>query len=126
MSVFGQDSQKENQCLSRLDKSYVTDGQDHNLIIYASKYTHINLFFYPEFTYRIIACCNNQTVPIELTLNDNKGTQIFSNEKVNYKRDWDFTSESFLRGILHIKLASNEYKDQTIKIIIGYKLTGKK
>lgn len=126
INVPGQDTRKEIACFSKLDKSYVTDGQDHRIVVQPSKYTCMNLFFYPEFTYKIIACCNDQTIPVEIKLTDNKGALIFSNDKVNYNREWDFTSASFLRGVLKVKLASKEHKNQIIKIIIAYKLTEKK
>lgn len=126
MQVMGQDNRSELDCLSQLKKSFITDGQDHQITIHNSKFSQLHVIFYPQCTYRVVICGKNEKIPIEFNLTKEHGEVIFNNVSTNYKREWDFKFSSLMKGIINIKLISTDIKEQTIKIIIAYKITDEK
>ena len=126
MQIIGQDNRSDTDCLSQLEKSFITDGQDHQITIHNSKFSQLHVIFYPQFTYRVVICDKNEKIPIEFNLTKEHGEVIFNNVTTKYKREWDFKFSSLMKGIINIKLISNDIKEQTIKIIIAYKITDEK
>jgi len=126
VNAKGQDNRSETDCISQLKKSFITDGQDHQITIHNSKFSQLHVIFYPQFMYRVVICGKDITAPIEFNLTSEQGEVIFDNANTNYKREWDFKFSSLMKGIINIKLVSNDIKDQTIKIIIAYKITDEK
>jgi hypothetical protein len=123
--VFGQDNHPTIPCASQLDKSYITDEQYHQITIHPTKFSQLHVIFYPQFTYKIIICSKNETVPVEFNLSNESGDIFFNNTTMNYQREWNFKVNSFMKGIINIRLASHEIKDLTIKIMVGYKISEK-
>ncbi len=126
MQIIGQDNRSDNDCLAQLEKSFITDGQDHQITIHNSKFSQLHVIFYPQFTYRVVICDKNEKIPIEFNLTKEHGEVIFNNETTKYKREWNFKFSSLMKGIINIKLISKDIKEQTIKIIIAYKITDEK
>lgn len=115
----------EKPCLQKLGKGYLTDGQDHQIPISSTRFSQLHVVFYPQFNYKIIICGVPETDQVNFQITDEKGSIVFDNQKVNYAKEWEFTYASLMKAIIKIKLTSNKTKDQTVKVVIGYKLMDK-
>jgi len=125
-TMNGQHVQSDVSCLAQLQKTFITDGQDHQMVIHNSKFSQLNAIFYPQFTYRIVVCAKKESTPVEFNLTDDHGVVIFDNVKSNFINEWDFKFNSLTKGIINVKLVSKVMKEQSITIIIGYKITDTK
>lgn len=126
LHVKGQGGLSDFTCLSQLKKSYITDGQDHQLLIVNSKFSQLHVVFYPQFTYKIVVCAKNESAVVEFNVSNEHGNIIFDNATSNYIKEWDFTFDSLLKGVINVKLASKDVKEETVKIVMGYKIADKK
>lgn len=103
-----------------LGKSFISDGQDHQVLVRNSKPTRLNTVFYPQFKYRLVICCDNKQLPVEFKLMDAKGTVHYTNANKDYIRIWDFQFASVMNAVLELKLTDSKFKDENIRILIGY------
>jgi hypothetical protein len=119
VTSFSQTENDSYDCMDKLGKSFISDGQDHRLVIRNNKPTQLNIFFYPKFKYRLVACCANSKIPIELKLRDENGNVYFTNVNKNYIRVWDFRFTSITSGIIEVRLANTGVKEESLRLIIG-------
>ena len=113
--------QTDKTCLNELlGKSFISDGQDHQVIVRCNRPTKLNVVFYPQFRYKIVVCCTNKRMPIEFKLLDNKGTVHFSNANKDYIRSWEFQFSSIMNAVVEINLTDAKIKEENIRILIGY------
>lgn len=113
------DSESAN-CTKLLGKSYIPDGEDHQLVIMESRATKLNLVFYPQFKYKLIIC-NANHYPVEMKLLDKNGNICFSNADKKYGNEWEFQFAEILNGTIQLKLMTKKVKEEEVKIIIGFK-----
>jgi hypothetical protein len=118
ISVYGQ---TDKTCMDELlGKSFISDGQDHMILVRNNRPTRLYVVFYPQFRYKLVVCCNNKSLPVEFKLLDNKGTVHFSNANKDYIRIWEFQFTSIMNAVVEIKLADTKIKEENIRLLIGY------
>jgi hypothetical protein len=121
MTAFGQTEKNSNDCSKQfLGKSFISDGQDHHVVVKGSKYSKLFIVFYPQFNYRIAICCKDKNTRIEFKLTDNNENLLFSNVNKDYIRVWDFQFSSIMNATIELKLADNSVNEENINIVIGY------
>jgi hypothetical protein len=118
---FGQNEKNANDCSKQvLGQSFISDGQDHQIVVKGSKYSKLFIVFYPQFNYRISICSKNANTRIEFKLTGNNENLLFSNVNKDYIRIWDFQFSSIMNAVIELKLADNSINEENINILIGY------
>lgn len=107
-------------CTQLLGKSFIPDGEDHQLVLHGDRFTRLNLLFYPQFRYKLVICSNDH-VAVEMRLTDNKGFVCYSNASNNYCNDWEFQFAGMMNGIVELRLVDKTLKQKDIKLLVGYK-----
>ena len=125
LNSYAQARNKNTSCAFLLDKQFVTDGMDHQLLLKPNKYNRLNVVFYPRFKYRLVVCNANKTLPIEWRLLDQNGLECFVNTDKNYVRSWDFQFTSIMNGIIEFKLVNQIPQEDVINLIVGYQIIEK-
>ena len=121
VNSYGQNNKNSIFCQEELlGKSFISDGQDHQVLLKSAKTTKFNIVFYPKFRYKLVICSNNKLLPIEFKLLDNSGTIYFSNVDKKYVREWEFQYSSIINAIVELKLIDNKVKEENIRLLIGY------
>ena len=118
LNSYCQSEEEKDDCILKLGKSFISDGQDHQLVIQSNKYTKLNVIFLPQFRYRLVICNNNTKTSVEMRLKDDKGIIIYSN---NHTQDWDFQFDALLKGTIELRLSDNNSNEESISLIIGYR-----
>ena len=107
-------------CLKLLGKSYIPDGQDHQLVIMGNRITKLKLIFYPQFKYKLIIC-NTRHHPIAMKLMDRHGNVCFSNAASHYREEWEFQFADILNGTIELQLIDKTVSEEEVKILVGFK-----
>ena len=102
------------------DRSFISDGQDHQVLLRYNKITKLNIVFYPQFRYRLVLCCHDKSLPVEFKLMDTKGSIHYTNANKDYIRTWDFQFTSIMNAIVELKLADTHIKEENVEIFISY------
>ena len=120
LNSSAQQGKNVSDCIQLLGKSFVSDGQDHQLIINGVKYTKLNLLFYPQFRYKVIACSNLNS-KVEMRLTDNNGIVCYSNANNQFSNQWEFVFSNPMNATIEIRLLDSSLKEESIRLIVGYK-----
>jgi len=121
VNSYGQNKSKGFCQEDLLGKSYISDGQDHQVLLRNGKAAKFVVVFYPQFRYKIVICSNNKQLPIELKLSDSNGKEYFTNVNKNYAREWEFQHSSIMNATIELKLTDIK-KEENIRLLIGYQL----
>lgn len=104
-------------CCNDCDKTFISDGQDHQLMLQGDRYTRFYAIFLPQFTYRIAICNISEKLKLELNLKDINGNVIYSSSNFN---EWNFKFDSILQGIVEVKSASDGGEGKQVSLYIGF------
>jgi hypothetical protein len=121
--IYGQNEKRYSYCQSEvLGKSFISDGQDHQVLVKNGKVSKLFIVFYPQFSYQVVICCNNKKTPIAFKLADNNGNIQFSNANKAYIRAWEFQFSSLMNAVIELNLIDTKIKEENITVLIGYKM----
>lgn len=118
LNAYGQSGKEKDDCFLKLGNSFVSDGQDHQLVLQGNKFTQLNIIFLPQFRYHLVLCNKNMKTPVVMNLKDNKGNIIYSDR---HSKDWNFQFDALLKGSIELKLEKESDGEEIISLIIGYK-----
>lgn len=120
--VGAQDIRGSKFCQEELPgKSFISDGQDHSVLLRKNKPARFHVVFYPQFRYKLVVCTENKLDTVIVTVMDNHGKIFFSNADKDYIRKWEFQYSSLMNAIIEVKTPGNKTKDENIRLFIGYK-----
>jgi hypothetical protein len=105
-----------------LGKSFVSDGQGHQVLLKKGKTSKFFVVFYPQFRYKLVICSNNNELPIEVRIADRNGKEYYTNVDKKYTREWEFQYSSIMNATVELKPAEVCKEDENIKLLIGYQL----
>ncbi len=105
-----------------LGKSFVSDGQDHQVLLKKGKTSKFFVIFYPQFRYKLVICSNNKQLPIEVKIADSSGKEYYSNVNKKYTREWEFQYSSIMNATVELKTTEASAEDENTRLLIGYQL----
>ena len=118
MNSYSQTTINRDDCSELPANSFYNDGIDHQLVIYSSRFTKLNVIFLPQFKYRLIICNKNTNSQVEMNLTDERGKILYNNNDI---KKWDFQFDALLKGTINLKLFKETSNNESISLIIEYK-----
>jgi hypothetical protein len=110
----------------KLNKNYLSDGQEYILLLNKKNANKINVVFYPDLEYKIKIKTNNKSSIIEMNISDTNGTLLYSNQNKKYAKEWNFKFQSLMNASIDIKLISSTNKEENVRVQIAFRKSEKR
>jgi len=114
----------KNDCKPRLSP-YIYNGQLNSAVLNEGDVAELMLTFYSNQDYRILVCGAEELGPIEFTLKDAGGQELFTNKDHGLIDVWDFHTKSTQQLMIEVSVPQSStgelYKSGCVSILVGFK-----
>ncbi len=120
--AFSQLDSLTNHCSSFIKYPYISDGQHYMALVLKDETAEFYFTFYGGATYRLVACTADSSVIPEIKVFDKDMNLLYSSDKYNNPRYWDFKFTSTVETVVQAKLPANcKQQSGLILLLLGFK-----
>lgn len=106
--------------------AYLHDGNYHAAVLVEGEEAELYKTFYSDLDYRLVICGADGLPPIEFTVVDATGKELYSNREGGLTNIWDFKLEASQQLKIMIKVTTFGIKDELpasgcVAIMFGFK-----
>jgi len=108
-------------CQSKMDDSYVSDGQYYTVLLNKDDVAEFYVTFYSGTIYRLVGYCGTEAGNLAFSVYDQDRNLLFTNRDFENTPSWNFKFENTMDCIIEAEIDSKDLTSGIAVMLIGFK-----